>query len=192
MPVAATRNSSATTIPASAGLVRPRSLRQQTRRHKIVPTYARGMTMREVQGFLAEQYGVEVSPEFIGSVTDAVMAEVIAWQGRPLEALYPVVFFDALRLKIREDAVVRNKAVYLASCRPASLAQAIRPIYTAPSAERRGGRGRSRHLRTRPVGAEIPDRRGRLAPGVGQGHSALRLPARGAQGGLHDQRCSCA
>ena len=62
---------------------------------KIVAMYARGMTVREVQGFLAEQYGVEVSPEFISSVTDAVMAEVTAWQARPLEPMYPVVFFDA-------------------------------------------------------------------------------------------------
>ncbi|MGY6217856.1 IS256 family transposase [Methylolobus aquaticus] len=81
---------------------------------KIVALYARGMTVREVQGFLAEQYGVEVSPEFISTVTEAVMAEVMAWQNRPLEPLYPVVFFDALRVKIREEAVVRNKAVYLA------------------------------------------------------------------------------
>ena len=81
---------------------------------KIIAMYARGMTVREVQGFLAEQYGTEVSPEFISSVTDAVMAEVTAWQARPLEPMYPVVFFDALRVKIREDAVVRNKAIYLA------------------------------------------------------------------------------
>ena len=81
---------------------------------KIVAMYARGMTVREIQGLLAEQYGTEVSPEFISSVTDAVMAEVTAWQGRPLEPMYPVVFFDALRVKIREDAVVRNKAIYLA------------------------------------------------------------------------------
>ena len=81
---------------------------------KIVAMYARGMTVREIQGFLAEQYGTEVSPEFISSVTDAVMAEVGAWQARPLEPMYPVVFFDALRVKIREDAVVRNKAIYLA------------------------------------------------------------------------------
>jgi transposase-like protein len=81
---------------------------------KIVAMYARGMTVREIQGFLAEQYGTEVSPEFISSVTDAVMTEVTAWQARPLEPMYPVVFFDALRVKIREDAVVRNKAIYLA------------------------------------------------------------------------------
>ena len=81
---------------------------------KIIAMYARGMTVREIQGFLTDQYGVEVSPELISSVTDAVMAEVGAWQSRPLEPMYPVVFFDALRVKIREDAVVRNKAVYLA------------------------------------------------------------------------------
>ncbi|MEB0060174.1 MULTISPECIES: IS256 family transposase [unclassified Variovorax] len=81
---------------------------------KIVAMYARGMTMREIQGFLLESYGVDVSPEFISSVTDAVMAEVTAWQARPLEPMYPVIFFDALRVKIKEDAVVRNKAIYLA------------------------------------------------------------------------------
>ncbi|KRB17729.1 IS256 family transposase [Achromobacter sp. Root170] len=81
---------------------------------KIVAMYARGMTVREIQGFLLEQYATEVSPEFISSVTDEVMAEVTAWQSRPLEPMYPVVFFDALRVKIREDAVVRNKAIYLA------------------------------------------------------------------------------
>jgi transposase-like protein len=81
---------------------------------KIVAMYARGMTVREIQGFLQEQYGTEVSPDFISSVTDEVMVEVTTWQARPLEPMYPVVFFDALRVKIREDAVVRNKAVYLA------------------------------------------------------------------------------
>jgi transposase-like protein len=81
---------------------------------KIVAMYARGMTVREIQGFLAEQYGTEVSPEFISSVTDEVMAEVSAWQARPLEPMYPVIFFDALRVKIRDEGLVRNKAVYLA------------------------------------------------------------------------------
>ena len=81
---------------------------------KIVSMYARGMTVREIQGFLSEMYGVDVSPDLISSVTDAVMSEVTAWQSRPREAMYPVVFFVALRVKIREDAVVRNKAVYLA------------------------------------------------------------------------------
>ena len=81
---------------------------------KIVAMYARGMTMREIQGYLAEMYALDVSPELISKVTDAVMSEVTAWQTRALEPMYPVVFFDALRVKIREDGVVRSKAVYLA------------------------------------------------------------------------------
>ncbi len=70
--------------------------------------------MREIQGFLLETYGTEVSADFISTVTDGIQAEVTAWQNRPLEAVYPVVFFDALRVKIRDDGIVRNKAVYLA------------------------------------------------------------------------------
>jgi putative transposase len=81
---------------------------------KILALYARGMTVREIQGFLAEMYAVEVSPDLISTVTDAVVAEVTAWQTRPLEPMYPVVFFDALRVKIRDEATVRSKAVYLA------------------------------------------------------------------------------
>ena len=81
---------------------------------KIIALYARGMTVREIQAFLAEMYAVDVSPDLISTVTDAVVAEVTAWQARPLEPMYPVVFFDALRVKIREEAVVRSKAVYLA------------------------------------------------------------------------------
>jgi transposase-like protein len=81
---------------------------------KIIAMYARGMTVREIQGFLAGQYGTQVSPEFISSVTDEVMAEVTAWQQRPLERMDPVIFFDALRVKIRDEGIVRNKAVYVA------------------------------------------------------------------------------
>ena len=81
---------------------------------KILALYARGMTVREIQGFLADMYGVDVSPDLISTVTDGVVAEVTAWQARPLEPMYPVVFFDALRVKIRDEAVIRSKAVYLA------------------------------------------------------------------------------
>ena len=81
---------------------------------KIIAMYARGMTVREIQGFLAEMYAVKVSPDLISRITDAVAADVTAWQSRALEPMYPVVFFDALRVKIREDGVVRSKAVYLA------------------------------------------------------------------------------
>src|SRR5690606_13271417 len=81
---------------------------------KIIAMYARGMSVREIQAFLAEQYGTDVSPDFISSVTDEVMDEVQAWQHRALEPMYPVVFFDALRVKIRDEGIVRNKAVYMA------------------------------------------------------------------------------
>ena len=81
---------------------------------KVTALYARGLTVREIQAYLLETYDVEVSPDFISTVTDGVLAEVTAWQSRPLEPVYPVVFFDALRVKIREDAVVRNKAIHLA------------------------------------------------------------------------------
>src|SRR5437660_2154147 len=81
---------------------------------KILSLYARGMTVREIQGHLAELYGTEVSPDLISRVTDAVLEEVREWQNRPLDPVYPVIFFDALRVKIRDEGLVRNKAVYVA------------------------------------------------------------------------------
>ena len=85
---------------------------------KIVAMDVRGRTVREIQGFLSDIYGTEVSLEFISKVTDEVLAEVTAWQSRPLEPVYPVIFFDASRVKICGDAMtramVRNKAIYLA------------------------------------------------------------------------------
>ena len=81
---------------------------------KIISMYARGMTVREIQGHLMELYGLDVSPDLISTVTDAVMETVAEWQNRPLETSYPLVFFDAMRVKIRDEGLVRNKAVYLA------------------------------------------------------------------------------
>ena len=81
---------------------------------KIVSMYARGMSTREIVGHLRDLYGIEVSPDLISAVTDAVLEEVAAWQARPLEATYPLVFFDALRVKIRDEGLVRNKAVHIA------------------------------------------------------------------------------
>ena len=81
---------------------------------KILSLYARGMTVREIQGHLQEMYGAEVSPSLISSVTDAVMDEAKAWQGRPLEALYPIVYLDCIHVKTRDSGAVRAKAVYLA------------------------------------------------------------------------------
>lgn len=80
---------------------------------KIISLYGRGMTVREIQGHLAELYGTEVSPDLISKVTDAILDEVREWQSRPLESIYPVVFFDALRVKIRDEGMVKNKAVYV-------------------------------------------------------------------------------
>ena len=81
---------------------------------KILSLYARGMTVREIQGHLEEMYGAEVSPTLISSVTDAVADEVKAWQSRPLDALYPIVYLDCIHVKVRDSGTVRAKAVYLA------------------------------------------------------------------------------
>ena len=81
---------------------------------KIVALYARGMSTRDIQAHIRELYGLEISPELVSAVTAAVLDEVSAWQNRPLEPTYAFVFFDALRVKIRDEGVVRNKAVYLA------------------------------------------------------------------------------
>ena len=81
---------------------------------KVLSLYARGMTVREIQGHLEELYHIAIAPDVISTVTDAVLDEVTAWQQRPLDPVYPVVILDALRVKIRDEGVVRNKAVYLA------------------------------------------------------------------------------
>jgi putative transposase len=101
------------------GTFEPRLIGKHERRFtgfddKVIALYARGLTVREIQAFLSEMYAVDVSPDLISRVTDAVVTEVTAWQTRPLESMYPVVFFDALRVKIRDEATVRSKAVYLA------------------------------------------------------------------------------
>jgi putative transposase len=99
-----------------AGTFEPQLIGKHERRFtglddKILALYARGLTVREIRAFLAEMYAVEVSPDLISTVTDAVVAEVTAWQTRPLEALYPVVFFDALRVKIRDEGTVQQGRV---------------------------------------------------------------------------------
>jgi len=81
---------------------------------KIIALYGRGMSTRDIQGHMRELYGIDVSPDLVSAVTDAVLEEVAAWQGRPLEPVYAIVFFDCLRVKIRDEGSVKNKAVYLA------------------------------------------------------------------------------
>src|SRR5439155_9091428 len=101
-----------------AGTFEPQLIGKHERRFtgfddKILALYARGTTVREIQAFLHEMYAVEVSPDLISTVTDAIVEEVTAWQARPLDRVYAVVFFDALRVKIRDEGVVRSKAIYL-------------------------------------------------------------------------------
>ena len=81
---------------------------------KIIAMYSRGMTTRDIQDQLEELYGVDVSPTFISTVTDAVLDEVREWQNRPLDPLYPIVYLDAIRIKGRHEGHIMNKAVYLA------------------------------------------------------------------------------
>lgn len=81
---------------------------------KIIALYARGMSTRDIQAHVGELYGIEISPDLVSAVTDSVIDEVTAWQNRPLESTYAIVYFDALRVKIRDEGLVRNKAVYLA------------------------------------------------------------------------------
>ena len=134
---------------------------------RIIAMYGRGMSVREIQGFISEHYGTQVSPDFISSVTDEVMAEAAAWQNRPLDPMYPVVFFDALR-------------VTQAAGRRAQADQ---------HGDRRGGRCRTaRGIRSQPLGPEVPQRRGRLASGVGARGAVPGLPARDPARDLHDQR----
>ena len=102
-----------------AGTFDPKLIARYQRRFpdfddKIVSMYARGMTVREIRGHLEELYGIDVSPDLISTITDAVLEAVAEWQGRPLDACYPLVFFDAIRVKIRDEGFVRNKAVYIA------------------------------------------------------------------------------
>ena len=95
-------------------LVKKRQTRFTGFDEKILGMYARGMTVRNIQGHLEDVYGVEVSPDLISRVTSAVVEDVAAWQNRALDAVYPIVYLDALVVKVRDQGVVRNKSVYIA------------------------------------------------------------------------------
>lgn len=102
-----------------AGTFDPKLVRKRQRRlegfdDKVLSLYARGMTTREIQGHLKELYGTEVSPALISNVTDSVLKDVEAWQSRPLDSVYPIVYLDALQIKMRLDGLVQTRAVYLA------------------------------------------------------------------------------
>src|SRR6478735_6818667 len=139
---------------------------------KILSLYARGMTVREIQGHLAELYGTEVSPDLISRVTDAVLEEVREWQNRPLDRVYPVIFFDALRVKIRDEGLVKNKAVYVALALNSDGEKSVLGLWIEQSEGAKfwlkvvnelKARGRERHLdrgRRRPQGLSGGDHPG--------------------------------
>jgi putative transposase len=81
---------------------------------RVIALYARGMTVRDVQAHVREIYGVEVSPDLISTITDAVLDELREWQNRPLDSIYPVIYLDAIVCKVRHDGSVRNKAAHIA------------------------------------------------------------------------------
>jgi putative transposase len=111
LPLAIPRDRAGTFTPQLV----PKGVRRLPRfDQNVLSLYARGMSVREIRAHLEELYQVEVAPDLISTVTDEVLEEITAWQQRPLESCYPVVFFDALRVKIRDEGVVRTKAVYLA------------------------------------------------------------------------------
>jgi transposase-like protein len=95
-------------------LVRKRQRRLEGLDDKIIALYARGLSTREIGAELTELYGAEISPTLISNVTDSVLEEVQAWQARPLEAVYPILYFDCLFVKSRQEGRLRNKAIYLA------------------------------------------------------------------------------
>uniref|UniRef100_UPI001F1FE5E6 IS256 family transposase n=1 Tax=Geminicoccus flavidas TaxID=2506407 RepID=UPI001F1FE5E6 len=103
---------------------------------KIISMYARGMSTREIVGHLRDLYGIDVSPDLISAVTDAVLEEVAIWQARPLEPVYPLVFFDALRVKVRDEGLVRNKAVHIALGVRADGAKEILGLWLEQNASR--------------------------------------------------------
>ncbi|CAN5822976.1 IS256 family transposase [soil metagenome] len=111
LPLAIPRDRAGTFAPQLV----PKGVRRLPRfDQNVLSLYARGMSVREIRAHLEDLYQVEVAPDLISTVTDEVLEEITAWQQRPLDACYPVVFFDALRVKIRDEGVVRTKAVYLA------------------------------------------------------------------------------
>jgi putative transposase len=101
------------------GTFEPQLVKKHQRRFdgfddKIISMYARGMSVRDIQAHLSEIYGTEVSPDLISRVTDAVVEELVAWQKRPLDAVWPILYLDALVIKVRDQGVVKNKSVYVA------------------------------------------------------------------------------
>ena len=138
-----------------AGTFDPKLMAKYQRRfpdfdNKIISMYARGMTVREIRGHLEELYGIDVSPDLISAVTDAVLDEVAEWQNRPLDLCYPLVFFDAIRVKVRDEGFVRNKAIYIAlGVLPDGTKEILRHLDRTDRGRQNSGCASSTNLKTR-------------------------------------------
>src|SRR5206468_4152415 len=163
---------------------------------KIVAMYARGMSVRDIQAHLRELYGVEVGHDLISRVTDAVLDDVREWQARPLEDVYPILFLDALIVKVRDGGAVRNKACYVAIGVNLEGERDVLGLWFQSSEgakfwlavlnelKQRGVR--ARHLRGR-LGRALPDDRQDLARDLGARHPLPRIPHRRTPRRLHHQ-----
>ena len=132
---------------------------------KVISMYARGMTTREIRAHIAERYGLTVSAELISKVTDAVLDEVAEWQSRPLEEVYAIVYFDAVRVKIRDEGLVRNKAVYLAIGVSCAGRKEVLGLWIEQTEGAKFWLSVMNELKTRGVG-DVPDRGGGRAEGL--------------------------
>jgi hypothetical protein len=177
-------------------LVRKGQRRFQGFDDKILALYSRGLSTRDIEAYLAEIYGVRDGRDLISRVTDAVVDDVREWQQRPLDDVYPVVFLDALVLKIREGGRVQRRACYLAlgvtvegerGAAQGAGAGRARPEADLHRRRRRRRPGRARALR-RDVGIPLPRDHAGVADRLGVRDTVSRLSARAASSGLHDER----
>lgn len=135
---------------------------------KIISMHARGMTIRQIQGHIEEIYGFEASPSLISAITDTVMQEVTAWQNRPLEPCYPVVFMDAIRVNIRSDGAITNKAAFAARTILPEGTRGVLGLWSRPMRGQILGKGAERSAQ--PRRSRHPDRRRGRPQGFPSGH----------------------
>ena len=149
----------------------------------IVYLYAQGQSTRTIQQTLKRLYGAEVSSTLISEVTSSVLEEVNAWQARPLESVYPIVYFDALFVKSREEGAAKTRAVYVALAIDMQGEKQVLGLWIAPSEETA--------LSALDIGGlerEVCGDRAAVEKGLGKAGAFLRLPSGDPQGGLHDER----
>ena len=135
---------------------------------KVIALYSRGMTTREIQGHLKDLYQVEVSPELISTVTDAVLEDMRAWQARPLDGIYPIVYLDAIHVKLRASGHVQTQAIYVALAITLEGNKEFLGLWVGEAEGAKFWLSVLTELKNRGLKGH-PDRRGRRAPGVPRG-----------------------